>query len=149
MLHISEQNFHICNFLFVEAWIYLYFIQSVLNYTIFSICFYPLLKISHPTAKIIKFAMQFFKFQQSGFYSQISTISYSAYVFLLLFSISFNSNAMVNLAIRLKDSILEVLYRLLTRFGFLYKYVYICTYMCLYSWSNLGVSFWICIGNYL
>ncbi|KAL4633962.1 hypothetical protein ACB092_04G161800 [Castanea dentata] len=51
----------------------------------------------------------------------------------MIIQIFFNSKAMVNLAIRLKDSILEVLYHLLARFGFLYKHVYICTYMCLYS----------------
>ena len=52
----------------MENWIYLHFIQSKVNYTIFSECFYTFLKIPHPTAKIIKFAMQIFKFQKQGFY---------------------------------------------------------------------------------
>ena len=53
----------------MENWIYLHFIQSKVNYTIFSVCFYAILKISHPTAKIIKFVMQIFKLQKQGFYS--------------------------------------------------------------------------------
>ena len=69
VLDLSKQNFYLCNFLFVEVWICLHFIQSKVNYTIFSICFYTLLKISHPTAQIIKFAVQFFILQKQDFYS--------------------------------------------------------------------------------
>ena len=62
-------------------------------------------------------------------------------IFRLLFSTSFNLNSVVNLGVRLKVSILEALYNLLNRIGFLYKYVYVCLYVCLSYWLKLKVKF--------
>ena len=151
--HNSFYCFSLLSMIYIYIYeLYFYYFDYSVWLTVF-ICFALLIinkvsKLFYQKKKCLNYKSDI-RFLFSTWINFCFKFDFSFFFFLLLLSISFNSNAMVNLANKLKCSILEVLYYLLTRFGFLYKYVYICTYMCLYSWSNLGVSFWICIGNYL